>query len=298
MKLSSLHILLTYKCNLKCNHCFVWGSPQQNGLITQADIQRILQQASEIGSIRSIYFEGGEPFLFYSLLVDAVKEAKRHGFVVGIVTNAFWARSTEYALEKLKPFVGIVQDLSISSDLYHWDDPSGQRVRNATQAAERLGIPVGTISIAQPEAMNVVHPSGQRPFGESGVMYRGRAAVKLAPHASQYHWERFNVCPYENLRDLGRVHLDPSGNVLICEGILLGNVFNSSLKEIFAQYDPESHPVIGPLIAGGPAELVRKYKLSQSADFADACHLCYQSRQLLRAQFPDILAPAKVYQED
>jgi len=29
MKLSSLHVLLTYQCNYECDHCFVWGSPRQ-----------------------------------------------------------------------------------------------------------------------------------------------------------------------------------------------------------------------------------------------------------------------------
>jgi MoaA/NifB/PqqE/SkfB family radical SAM enzyme len=29
--LSELHLLLTYECNYKCSHCFVWGGPSQTG---------------------------------------------------------------------------------------------------------------------------------------------------------------------------------------------------------------------------------------------------------------------------
>ncbi|UCH59437.1 MAG: 4Fe-4S cluster-binding domain-containing protein [Anaerolineales bacterium] len=296
MKLTSLHLLLTYKCNLSCDHCFVWGNPRQNGSMRLDNIHLILQQAKGIGSIRRIYFEGGEPFLYYSLLQQAVKSANQYGFEAGIVTNAFWARSFEYALTKLQPFVGIVKDLSISSDLYHWNKRYEKNVRYAYLAAEKLGIPVGTISVAQPEDVDVVHPIGQRPFGESAVMYRGRAAVNLASRAPKRHWEGFNKCPHEDLRELGRVHLDPGGNVLICEGILLGNIFENSLEEIFSLYDPDLHPVLAPLVAGGPAELVRKYNLSHETHFADACHLCYQSRQSLVMEFPDILLPAHIYE--
>ena len=44
MKLSGLHLLLTYQCNLECDHCFVWGSPWQNGTMTLKNIRQILKQ--------------------------------------------------------------------------------------------------------------------------------------------------------------------------------------------------------------------------------------------------------------
>jgi len=297
MNLTSIHILLTYKCNLRCDHCFVFGGPRLNGVISIADIRKVLKQAQQLGSIRSIYFEGGEPFLYYPLLLEAVKEASSKGFAVGIVTNAFWARNVEVALEKLRPLAGMVRNLSISSDQYHWSEPIGYRARNACQAAEQLGIPVGKISIAQPDSAGVEHPSGQRPFGESGVMYRGRAALKLAERAQQYPWESFDRCPYEDLINLGRVHLDPDGNVLVCEGILLGNIHQNTLVEIFSQYEPETHPIIGPLLRGGPAELVQTYDLPHEINYADACQMCYLARAALQSRFQDILAPARIYQE-
>ena len=56
MILSGLHFLLTYQCTFECDHCFVWGSPWQEGTMTQADIHFYLQQAQETGTIKSIYF--------------------------------------------------------------------------------------------------------------------------------------------------------------------------------------------------------------------------------------------------
>lgn len=58
MKLTGLHLLLTYQCTFECDHCFVWGSPFQNGVMTLNNVRDILRQAKETGTIESIYFEG------------------------------------------------------------------------------------------------------------------------------------------------------------------------------------------------------------------------------------------------
>ena len=55
MKLSGLHILLTYQCTYECDHCFVWGSPWQKGTLTLEQIEEILDQAKDAG-VTSIYF--------------------------------------------------------------------------------------------------------------------------------------------------------------------------------------------------------------------------------------------------
>ena len=78
--------MLTFECNLECNHCFVWGSPRQSGTMTLRQIQEVLGQANEMGTIDWIYFEGGEPFLYYGVLRNGVELAASHGFQVGIVS--------------------------------------------------------------------------------------------------------------------------------------------------------------------------------------------------------------------
>lgn len=294
MKITGFHLLLTYQCTFECDHCFVWGSPFQSGVMTLADIRSILQQARDLGSVSSIYFEGGEPFLYYPTLLRAVQDAAAQGFEVGIVTNAYWATSEPDALAALQPYAGLLQDLTVSSDLFHYSAALSRQAANAQRAAQRLAIPCGMISIAQPgnpcEAVQ-----GQLPEGNSSVMYRGRAAVKLASQATQGAWNEFAACPHENLADPGRVHIDPLGNVHLCQGILLGNLFATPMQELCAAYQPEAHPVVGPLLAGGPAELTRRYQVNHSKRYADACHLCYQTRLQLRPRFSTVLGPDQVY---
>jgi hypothetical protein len=293
MQLSGLHILLTYQCLLECDHSFVWGSPWQSGTLSQEGIQNILAQAKELGTLEWIYFEGGEPFLYYPLLVRGVREAAGMGFRVGVVTNGYWATGVEDALEWLRPLAGRVGDLSLSSDLYHWDEKLSRQARSAMAAAQALDIPLGVISIAGPEEARA--GSGQLPAGESGVMYRGRAAEKLASQAPGRPWETFDACPHEDLREPGRVHVDPPGNLHVCHGISAGNLFRTPLRDLCAAYDPDAHPIAGPLLAGGPADLARRYGVLPGPDYADACHLCYATRLALRPRFPEILGPDQMY---
>ncbi len=282
MRLSGLHILLTYQCTYECDHCFVWGSPWQTGTLTLEQVEQILSQAKDAG-VEWIYFEGGEPFLYYPILVRGVQLAAGMGFRVGVVSNAYWANSVADAYEWLKPFKGLVEDLTVSSDLYHCEECLGERPQNALVAAKWLDIPTGMISIAQPEAKD-----------ETSLMYRGRASQMVA-RAAHHPWDSFAECPHEDLREPGRIHLDPLGNLHICQGLVIGNVFEKPLKQICAEYDADAHPICGPLLSGGPAALVTEYNLPHASDYADACHLCYEARTKLRARFPAILAPDQMY---
>ncbi len=258
------------------------------------DIRFYLEQARHTGTINSIYFEGGEPFLYYATLLQGVRMAAEMDFQVGIVSNAYWATSQEDALETLKPFAGLLSDLTVSSDLFHYDEKLSQQAQNATHAAQVLGIPLGVICIERPE-VEASASSGQIPLGDSGVMYRGRAAEKLVQFALPQPWETFTRCPHEDLRDPGRVHLDPLGNLHICHGISLGNLHEHSLSEICTQYDPDSHAICGALLSGGPVALVNEFDLPHQERYADACHLCFTARQDLRSRFPHLLTPDQMY---
>ncbi len=295
MKISGLHLLLTYQCNFECDHCFVWGSPRQTGTMTLECIREILDQAEKTGTVEWIYFEGGEPFLYHGALLGGVEMGASRGFQVGIVSNGYWATGLDDALECLQPFAGLIQDLSLSSDTFHQGKKFSQQTRNAMEAAEKLAIPVDLISIAQPEETHVAAVSGQIPSGESAVVFRGRAVDKLADRADQQDWNQFTECPFEDLREPGRVHIDPLGNVHICQGISLGNLFEKPLAAIFTDYDPDTHAITGPLLGGGPAELARLYDLSCKPGYSDACHLCYEVRCKLRTRFPGILTPDQMY---
>jgi len=299
VNLTGLHLLLTYQCNYECDHCFVWGSPSQEGVMTLAQIRDIYRQAQELGTVNSIYLEGGEPFLYYPVMVRAAREAAEMGFRVGIVTNDYWATTAEDALEWLRPLAGIVQDLSISTDLFHYDEVMSVHARNALAAAEQLGISVGTLICEVPEGVaGYPAQAAGEPVESGAIMFKGRAAVKLVEGVARRPWREFDECPHETLDDPRRVHVDHLGNLHLCQGLTIGSLFERPLAEIVAKYDPQAHPIVGPLLAGGPAALVERHDLAHEEAYVDACHLCYEARVTLRERFPQWLGPGQMYGEE
>jgi len=79
------------------------------------------------------------------------------------------------------------------------------------------------------------------------------------------------------------------------QGISMGNLFDQPLDELVKAYDPQMHPIVGPLLAAGPSGLVQTYRLQHEREYADACHLCYSARTQLRDQFPMVLCPDSMY---
>jgi hypothetical protein len=297
MDLTGLHILLTYQCNYECDHCFVWGSPWQSGAFTLAQLDEVFHQAREVPTIHEVYFEGGEAFLYYPVLREAIGRATRRGYRTGIVSNAYWATGREDAWMWLQPLAAAgLKQLDLSGDAYHGSEQQAAHVRHAQAAARELFLSVSTIAIEPPAGLR--DPAEARPglpLAGGGVMFRGRAAERLTAGLPAQPWDALTCCPYEELAEPGRLHLDPLGNLHLCQGLVIGNLFERPLKRILEEFIPEEHPIAGPLLAGGPAGLVRRYDLPHEPGYVDACHLCYTARKALRDRFPAELGPDQMY---
>ena len=118
--ISGLHLLLTYRCTGACDHCFLYCSPESKGVFTLDLLDETLAQARLVPTLRWIYFEGGEPFLYHPLLLECLRRTRHHGYHVGVVTNAYWATGDREAELWLRPLRDLgVEDLSVSEDLFH-----------------------------------------------------------------------------------------------------------------------------------------------------------------------------------
>ncbi|MHB8946802.1 MAG: radical SAM protein [Bacillota bacterium] len=299
-KISGLHFLLTYQCSRSCPHCFVWGSPGHTATMSREDISRWLEEAVKAG-VGRVAFEGGEPFLYFGMLVEAIREARSKGLSVGLVTNGYWAVSPETARIYARAVAEAgASSLMISTDDYHGGLVEADRAENALAAGKAVGLEayLSRTKLA-------------------GVMFRGRAADRLASASAAPHrdWREFEKCPHESLSAPGRVHLDAHGFVHACQGLAIGRATVRPLAEILTGYRPGDYPVIAALIEGGPAGLVRAFGLEKeigagSGKYADACHLCYVGRGKLRewgtgrepgreaearAKRLDLLGPGEMY---
>lgn len=294
--LTGLHLLLTYKCDSECDHCFLWCGPEAKGTMSIRQVEEILRQARAIQTVNDIYFEGGEPFLFYPVLARGVELARAYGYDVGIVTNAYWATDRDDAVFWLRQLAKMgIADLSISTDEFHGDVESQKNARRAGNAAKSLGIPVAILGIRGIDRYGRASLND----GMGNLYFRGRAASNLASKVKKRSWELFAECP-EKPPNIERVHIDCYGNVQFCQGITIGNIRRKPLKRIMEDLVPESHPIIGPLIRGGPAALAKEHHVRPSRRYADECHLCYETRRALRrrGKLKATLTPNQAYGED
>lgn len=295
--LTGIHLILTYTCNFECDHCFLYCSPRSEGTCSFAMIKELLDDLQTITTVDSVGFEGGEPFLFYPLLLESVREAAERGFHTAIQTNAYWAVSEQDAGLWLDPLKQAgLEILEVSDDTYHHGDTGGDTpAKHAAAAALKVGLEVDSICIQPPVVQERKPGTRGKPIYMGGPKMRGRAVDKLADGLPVKPWETFTACPLEDLRNPGRVHIDALGNVHLCQGLCMGNIGTQSLSSLIKSYDPDTHPVCGPILKGGPAQLARQYSLDHDSGYVDACHLCTSLCKGLLDRFPGHLAPRQVY---
>ena len=130
--LTGIHILLTLKCTNECEHCFLHCGPSREATFTFEQLRILIRQIKQVETVNIVYFEGGEPFLFYPLLLEGLRMVRAAGFDAGIVTNGYWATSVEDGLHWLKPIrdLGVV-DFSVSDDEFHRLDKNDRRAEFA-----------------------------------------------------------------------------------------------------------------------------------------------------------------------
>jgi len=293
--LTQIHFLLTYACNYECDHCFLYCSPRSEGTFTISQIRKILEETKNLGTVEWIYFEGGEPFLYFPILQEGIKLAHEMGFKTGIVTNCYWATSKEDAELWLKPLLKSgIDAVSLSDDSFHSSDPENSPAKRAAEAAASLGIQSSTICIEAPTLKPPTDSKGD-PVVDGGALFKGRAAEKLVANLPGKSPDTFTECTHEELVAPKRVHVDAFGNVHICQGISIGNFLEMPFSSIIKEYNADKHPISGPLTCKGPAGLAEAYQIKPKGDFVDECHYCYLVRRELLNKFPQWLAPSQVY---
>jgi hypothetical protein len=296
--LSTIHILLTYKCPLRCDHCYVFGGPKNTGQFTGSEINQLLDQAQEARTVEWIVFDGGEPFLCHPLLLQSLHKAQKLGFRVAVITNGFFARSEASAGRYLRPLAKLKIDrIYLSVDMFHYHPPVSSPAWRAGQVAMRLGLPIVYEDVNFPGEQESSSPQSGEAVGQSTsrLLMVGRAAEKLAGQIPGADRAALAYCPNSSLASLDRLFIDALGNVQVCPGLSIGNIWYKPLSEIVGQYKPEDHPICSRLILGGPALLSATYNIRIEKEIVDGCHLCYLTRRALLDRFPNFLAPHQVY---
>jgi hypothetical protein len=183
----NLKIAYSWKCNAYCRHCLVDSHAQRKEKLTMDQVLQSIEDAAAIGVSR-LEFTGGEIMLFPGDLHLFLERSHRLGLKVTLDTNAFWAKDSNKArnvLFRLRAWG--VDSIILSTDSYHTEYIDLDCVRNAIDAAQRVGVRCAvTVCIARDDFTTLdiisrlrrhcgsVKLQNVAPFGRARSMDRSR----------------------------------------------------------------------------------------------------------------------------
>jgi organic radical activating enzyme len=268
------------------------------------------------GDRAKIHITGGEPFLYWDHLLEILDQARKQdlGKVDLIETNGFWATSEKIVRQRLKRLDELgMNRFKVSTDPFHQQYVDIEPVRRlANIATEILGServlvrwqkylesPIDMKNLSRVE-LEQQYINAMKDYP---CRFTGRAAGKLAELVASIPIESLDEmnCKSDFLGAKG-VHIDPFGNIFsgTCSGIIVGNVNQAPLEDIWKQINPRSSSLIGTLFNKGPYGLLaeaEKHGYKRAEFYAGKCHLCTDIRQFFcdNGLEKPIIGPAECY---
>ena len=268
------------------------------------------------GDSAKIHLTGGEPFLYWEHLCRILELAQKEnlGQIDIIETNGFWATSEKLVSERLRILDGLgVRRLKISTDPFHQEYVDLEPVRLLAQTAiNMLGRERVLVRwqkyLDEPVSMEALSPAEREQAYISAMRdypcrFTGRAGGRLAELVAATPIEQIASmnCRMDFLSAKG-VHIDPYGNVFsgTCSGIIIGNVTQVPLEDIWRQFQPTQNKLIETLFNFGPYGLLNQaesHGYKKAKLYAGKCHLCTNIRQFLfeKGHEQEVIGPPDCY---
>jgi organic radical activating enzyme len=317
---SAAGLCLTDWCNARCASCYLACRPERNEWMDVEMALGVWQQLEALSPHGCrVHLAGGEPFGDMPRLLEILHRAGRAGLTCQKVeTNGFWAADETTAREMLRDLRETTMgELLISADPFHQQFVPIDVARQAARLAEEV-LGAGRWRVRWQDWLeqgvdvrSLDDVARQKLFAEWIAQGRdrlnGRAAEQLARTLPRQPIEAFDALSCrEGLLRGKHVHVLPDGGVYpgTCAGLVLGNVHRESIGKMWRrlEQDHADRPVLGPLIEGGPVELLRRragLELS-SRGYASKCHLCWSLRKQLaeKGEYAQEISPAWVYTDE
>jgi hypothetical protein len=307
---SDVGLILSYQCQAACKHCLYNCGPTRRGWIAESQLREMFEAVLSLPQPAQVHITGGEPFLRFDLLVEAVRMAAELGIPRYVETNAGWCVSESSATQRLTILreAGL-QALLISCSPFHAESIPPARTRLANQTAVEV-FGADRVILYQPEWLRRIEQFGtERPSSLQGyVEALGQA------DAGNLLWDGYGLiaggrCGYElgylaNLRPVDAFrgedcraeilyaqhsHMDLHGNFIpgFCGGLAIGDWHDLSglrTRILHGQFPP----LTGILVAGGPFSLYEMVRdqggyIPLADGYAGKCHLCVDIRRWLAA---------------
>jgi organic radical activating enzyme len=318
--LRNVGFVMTYRCQVACPHCIIRAGPHRKERMRLADALKWIEQVAAYrgGYIKGLSLTGGEPFFDMALLRRISARAAETGLIVSAVTNAFWASTAKEAVAALRS-VPAISMLAISTDVYHQQAISFERVKNAILAARELEIPyniaVCTEDTGDPEYKRILADLDTVTEPETVVTAITFPAGRALDEIAELKYRMTDTPPVSACAAGSSPIVFPSGKVLACIGpvidlptehpLFLGNLRDSTLETILDA--AECNSILHAIRVWGPKKLIG---LASAAGLSrhlpgryvegGMCHACYslmaspQITEFLRVLSQDVEFVEKV----
>lgn len=284
---------LTYKCPIKCRICLIDAGPEKKVDMPLNDAVSYLDQLQHLDT-KKVALTGGEPFLVYDTLLQALNHATACGLTTSTGTSAYWAKTKERALEVLGPLQERgLGSISFSADEWHQEFVPLEYVKNGIEAAKEVGL-------SRVVVQTTVTPQGEKMkdtlsrlkslgcdlsrvvFIETPATISGRAVTHTDASQFLYFFKAEELkTPCRFIKTIFAIM--PDGWIYPCcnaypVGLRMGNARHTPLREIIESM--ESNPLVQMLSCQGVdrlAHLVTAHEIPYTFKerYAGICHFCY-----------------------
>ena len=306
MKLNSVGILVTYRCPIRCDHCYINCGPHRTEVIDLDLAERLLRQVREVGLTGShVHLGGGEAFVVFKRIVEVLEIADRLDMtpVDWVETNCFWCTSDGIVRQRLTTLKEAgLKRMWLSTDPYHQEHVPLENVRRARD--------IGVDIFGEDNVVTSQHEYFERPEQWPDVaayvnafppMLMGRAYECLRQHLPRRPLSEFTEEQCANCIDPTEMtfdHINPDGTVMAtnCSGVIIGDARETTLAQLHSDPDWRQNDILRSLADHGPMGLLDMApEFEPRETYAQKCELCWEVRSHLAPSYPEALAPPECY---
>lgn len=317
-------VMLSYKCTIACKHCLFACKPgNPDAVMSVADAVLYIEEFSKLGRI--VHLSGGEPFMFYDVLLEAAALSSKRGYPPHMIqTNCSWCTDDGLVEERFRALrdIGLL-GMYFSADPYHQEFVPAENVLRAIRiATDVFGtdniVGSGSAVFRNPDELEKIAKDPERlkaHVRSAPPRLVGRAFLALSGYLDQRpvaelvqdriwgpHWGPDSCAVDFDPATMMEVHGDPYGNLQTNCGVILGNIKDVAISEVMTRDYIMDHP-IGGILAEGPEGPFNLLKMAEEkgyqrrAAYPQKCALCFEVRRFLRPHYPQYFGPEEIYRE-
>lgn len=277
---NNLSFQITWDCDAKCAHCF---QEHVNYNLSIDKTLELIKFMSNRYKLTHINFTGGEPFLRYDFLKEAIQFNKSLNLKSRVITNCKWCDSEELIYERLVELIANDLDLiTISYDYFHSKYIPLDNILMFIKICNKLELDVvmySSLSKATEQKTKDLIKELQSKTSFK-VMYRWVIPPrnsKLKTTDTKKIEDLPNCCSAQNIFTMW-----PNGEVLTCcsvgtsKNLSVGNLNQNNFEELLNQRYSDLYKIIeyeGPkgVYERLPNEIKKLFKDKQ---YVNNCHFC------------------------